>query len=256
MFQLENEARKTLAHILGGVLILVGLYFTSHTIQVNQEGQITDRFTRAVNQLGSDRLEIRLGGIYALERIAFDSKRDYWPTMEILAAFLRERSPVKSVRPGSTPHSAGRLRSDIQAAVTVIGRRSLERHAEVGIPIFLDYVDLERTVLVKANLTGLNLRGANLRRANLIEANLVNAFLVESNLREVMLDRADLEGAELDGADLSGAILTGANLKSASLKGANLTMVRGLTATQVREATIDGETQLPQELRSVLSNRQ
>jgi hypothetical protein len=46
-------------------------------VRVSQEGRITDRFTRAVDQLGSDDLTVRLGGICALERIAGDCPRDY-----------------------------------------------------------------------------------------------------------------------------------------------------------------------------------
>jgi hypothetical protein len=60
----------TTAQILGGTALLSGLYFTWRTLHVNREGQITERFTRAIDQLGDQRLEIRLGGIYALERIA------------------------------------------------------------------------------------------------------------------------------------------------------------------------------------------
>src|SRR5215212_519087 len=71
---LVNEYRATWAQILGGAALLSGLYFTWRTLQVNREGQITERFTRAIDQLGKveDRqklFEIRVGGIYALERI-------------------------------------------------------------------------------------------------------------------------------------------------------------------------------------------
>jgi hypothetical protein len=89
----------TLAQILGGAALLSGLYFTWRTLQVNREGQITERFTRAIDQLGATdddgnpRLEIRLGGIYALERIARDSPgRDYSTVMEILTAYVRENA--------------------------------------------------------------------------------------------------------------------------------------------------------------------
>ena len=70
-------------------------------LKIAQEGQITERFTRAVDQLGAiDQLgnpaiEIRLGGIYALERIANESEKDYWPIMEILTAYVRKNSPVE-----------------------------------------------------------------------------------------------------------------------------------------------------------------
>jgi hypothetical protein len=56
------------AQILGGTALLSGLYFTWRTLQVNREGQITERFTRAIEQLGaihadnSKNLELRLGG--------------------------------------------------------------------------------------------------------------------------------------------------------------------------------------------------
>src|SRR6266487_3754656 len=62
---LESKARQTMAQILGGAALLVGLYFTSQTLQVSQQGQITDRFTKAIDQLGKNTLAVRLGGIYA-----------------------------------------------------------------------------------------------------------------------------------------------------------------------------------------------
>ena len=50
------------------------------TLRISQEGQITERFTKAIDQLGNkDSLAVRVGGIYALERIARDSERDHGP---------------------------------------------------------------------------------------------------------------------------------------------------------------------------------
>jgi hypothetical protein len=99
-FDMENEARKTLAYIMGGLLAIIGIYMAHRRIRalerqvvVAQEGQITERFTRAIEQLGSERMEVRLGGIYALERIAKDSDKDYWVIMETLTAFIRENAP-------------------------------------------------------------------------------------------------------------------------------------------------------------------
>jgi hypothetical protein len=66
---LESQSRQTLAQIVGGAVLLVGLYFTAQTLRTTQESQITDRFTKAIDQLGKDNLAVRLGGIYALERI-------------------------------------------------------------------------------------------------------------------------------------------------------------------------------------------
>src|SRR5450759_3442685 len=97
---LENQYRATIAQILGGVAIGIGIYYTwrkviiaenslkhaqetlvanqkiaQDNLKVAQEGQITERFTRAVDQLGNEKIEIRLGGIYALERISSESEK-------------------------------------------------------------------------------------------------------------------------------------------------------------------------------------
>src|SRR5215472_8488533 len=58
--------------------------------EADRQRRITESFSKAVEQLGSDKLEVRLGGIYALERISQESPRDYWTVMETLTAFVRE----------------------------------------------------------------------------------------------------------------------------------------------------------------------
>src|SRR5437016_5215049 len=98
-FTSENEARKTIAQIIAGIAILGGFYSAQRQLAVTQEGQITERYTKAIEELGATdalgqkRLELRLGGIYALERIARDSEKDHWPIMEILTAYIRQNSP-------------------------------------------------------------------------------------------------------------------------------------------------------------------
>jgi hypothetical protein len=68
------------------------------TAELSKQAQVTERFTRAIHQLaasytnGKKRLEIRVGGIYALEGIARESAEYYWPVMEILTAYVRENA--------------------------------------------------------------------------------------------------------------------------------------------------------------------
>lgn len=66
--------------IATGLIALVAVYYTARNaatacriFELSEQGQVTDRYTKAIEQLGSDKLNIRLGGIYALERIARDS---------------------------------------------------------------------------------------------------------------------------------------------------------------------------------------
>src|SRR5262249_46526201 len=91
--KIENEVRDMLLKVLGGFFLIIGAYFTWRQLTIAREGQITDRFTKAIGQLGDEKLAIRLGGIYALERIARDSERDHWPIMEVLTAYVRHHAP-------------------------------------------------------------------------------------------------------------------------------------------------------------------
>jgi uncharacterized protein YjbI with pentapeptide repeats len=258
-----------LAQILAGTALLAGLYFTWRTLQVNREGQITERFTRAIDQLGSKELEVRLGGIYALERIARDSERDHWTIMEILTTYVRQHAPWLSERglellkvleaaavenaeagtsAGSESTEVPSLAPETQAILTVIRRR--ERYFGHGEP---DPLDLHETALVRAvlweadltmtNLSGANLMKANLTGANLSRANLMKANLWRANLRKwsynkpTNLSSARLMDAFLREADLTGANLAGAVLMRADLTGANL-IEANLTDANLTEANL------------------
>src|SRR5947209_20071799 len=69
----EASTRTGFIAGLAGLAALGGLAVTSRMYQLAQQGHITDRYTKAIEQLGADKLNVRLGGIYALERIAVDS---------------------------------------------------------------------------------------------------------------------------------------------------------------------------------------
>jgi hypothetical protein len=72
--QLANDARSSILQALGGLLVVAGATATWRQVYISREGQITERFTRAVDQLGSRNADVRIGGIYALERIGRSSR--------------------------------------------------------------------------------------------------------------------------------------------------------------------------------------
>jgi hypothetical protein len=75
---------------------------------------VTARYTKAIEQLGSDRLDVRIGGIYALERIAHDSPRDHPAMLEVLAAFIREqRSRAMATRKSPARRRQGGQRAPV-----------------------------------------------------------------------------------------------------------------------------------------------
>src|SRR5215831_3332682 len=101
------------------------------TVEITEQGQVTDRYSKAIEQLGSDKLDVRIGGIYALERVARDSPRDHPTIMEVLAAFIREHSREQwpPAEHGAEPPKRS-TRPDVQASATVIGRRNSRHDSE------------------------------------------------------------------------------------------------------------------------------
>jgi hypothetical protein len=189
------------------------------TQRLTEQGQITDRFTRAIDQLGkvdennNKLFEIRIGGIYALQRIARESEKDYGPIMEILTAYVREHAPwppKEEVEEGKPPEA------DIQAILTVIGRRERYPGHRESVRLDLQGTNLRRSsALSEAHLAGAYFMGANLSNVVLNGANLSGADLSEADLSRANLSNAVLAEADLSEADIGGADLSGANLRKA-----------------------------------------
>jgi hypothetical protein len=250
--QLQNDARATLLQALAGGALLLGAFFTWRQVQTGrqqvhlaEQGQITERFTRAIDQLGSQHLDVRLGGIYALERIARDSPGDRSTIGEVLTAYIRGHAPWPPRLDGQPPAEATmeevtflRLRApDVQAALTVLGRGRFAAPDPEAPQLDLSDTDLRRSYLRKGDLRrarlfsadlrrasfyDTDLRGATLTRANLQEAQLPDANLQDANLQDATLHDADLRDADLTGASLQGADLRHANLQGTKLDGADL----------------------------------
>lgn len=268
--KVQNDVRTTLVQGLGGIVLGVGAYFTARQLRTSRqaqeilrEGQITERYTRAVDQLGHAEIDVRIGGIYALERIARDSPYDRPTIGEVLTWFVRGRSPWPPTRPGQFRARAPLAKvvelparsADVQAAITVLSRSGFSR----ALRLDLNRVDLRRANLQRAHLEGADLFGAHFEGANLhdadlegahlasanlelavlSEAHLKRATLAGANLKEATLIAASLEGAHLGQANLERAILLGANLEGAYLRGANLERAI-LKGANLEGANLDG----------------
>jgi Pentapeptide repeats (8 copies) len=240
-----SDARTAVLQAVGGLLLAAGAVATWRQVRIGREGQITERFTRAVDQLGSDKPDVRLGGVYSLERIARDSRPDRAAITGVLSAFVREHTPwpprSDAGQPPAFPEETARTElpplqarvPDAHAAVNALGRlRRLE-----GVPqIDLSRTDLRR-VTVQGSLQGANLIHATLQFAALAGNDLREAWLNWADLREALLDGADLQGAALADADLRKALFTGANLREAVLSGADLREAV-LASADLREAVL------------------
>ncbi|WP_262064168.1 pentapeptide repeat-containing protein [Streptomyces sp. STR69] len=235
-----NDVRTTLLQMVGGLVVLFGAYATWRQLRVSQdglratqEGYITDRFSRAVDQLGSDKLDVRIGGLHALWRIAEQSPRDREAIISTQAAYLRTHLPwppagaespaadvpINDIAPLET------RAADAQVALTALG--VLCQHREQS------WVNLSITDLRRADCDGLwfpevnfdracmeaaGLYHANLTQASLVSVNLRHADLTTAILRRARCSLSDLRAAKLVETDLSEADFTETDLREANLR--------------------------------------
>ena len=214
---LENQYRTTLAQILGGGAVAIGIYFAWGNLTTSREGQIIEQFTRAVDQLGAkDKdgkpvFEVRLGAIYALEGIANEPSHKYYSQIiEILTAYVKMNSRFREENVNIDDihdfkkfvNTKSKVNPDIKAIMDVIKRRNF--------------------YLGEGESGGLELRETYLRQINLKNAHLEGAFLLHTDLIGAYLENAHLEGAYLNDAYLNWAYLNNAHLEDAHLEGAHL----------------------------------
>jgi Pentapeptide repeats (8 copies) len=190
----EASTRTGLIAGLAGLAALGSLAIATRTYRLTQQGQITDRYTKAIEQLGTDKLDVTLGGLYALERIAKDSPADLATIAEVLTAYVRAHAPWQPPAPGQhvggTPldhlPSLEERCPDVQAAMTVLARMST---GDRGV------LHLQRTDLRKANLAAVHLK-----QVSFGSAHLEGAVLFGADLQRTVLSHAHLKGAMADGA--------------------------------------------------------
>jgi uncharacterized protein YjbI with pentapeptide repeats len=282
--QLDAEAgiRSSMIQVIGGAILITGLYFTSRGFRLTREGHITDRYSKAIEQLGNINADVRIGGIYALERIARDSAADRETIIEVLTTFVREHTSA-----GHHTPSNAKIEADVQAAISVVARRpNVEAetrrldfyHSGLNDASFRSG-DFRGAMILYCRLDGASFAGARLDRADLSFGRARGAAFTRASARGVGFVNAkythgwflaaDLTDADFYGCDLTGseferryaedgdppiqpAVVTNARFTKAiltgtNLRGVDLRTVQGLTPDQLKEAITDENTLLPEE---------
>jgi uncharacterized protein YjbI with pentapeptide repeats len=251
LITLQNTLNGSVFQLVSSLFFFVTAYTAWLNFIASEKKQVSERFSKAIDQLGSNELGVRVGGIFALEQIAQTSSDEYWVVMEVLTSYIKDQSlkgksifnpDIKQeIQPDESSIQAvlKRIRAelsvsvttDIQAALTVISRRNSDQDPK-GKVIDLSFcdirgADLKKTKLSNADLRGTKLSGADLTEANLSGADLQGADLTltvlnNANLRKAKLNHTLLNSAYLEKAALQDADLTNAQLKAANLQGAKL----------------------------------
>ncbi|MGW4942273.1 pentapeptide repeat-containing protein [Actinoplanes sp. NPDC004185] len=221
-----SDVRTSLVQLCAGIVLLIGLIFTARTLRLNREGHLTDRFRGAVDQLGNSAVDVRIGGIYALERLLRESAIDHQPIVEVLGAFVRNHAQQGGTRTfdpdwqrgSGPPDGLPLLASDVQTALTVLGRRPIREERPT---LNLVATDLRRAYLHGLRFSGAVMNDAWLDYSDLGEADLSGCHLKGATFNHTWMRAVDLSGARLKDADFRFAHLHEAKLSSNEISSAN-----------------------------------
>ena len=222
---------RNLGLVIGGVIAILLAVWRSIVAErqadTAQQSLLNERYERRAEMLGSGVLSVRLGGIYALQRLAQEHPKEYHvQVLGLLCAFVRHPKEDEGYQrmlaeKNADPKTFSFLREDVQAVMEVIGKRRVEHLALEGKDRF------------RLDLHGSDLRGAQLEWANLASAPWTDwtgvseaeifTYTDSTDLSEARLCSARLAFAKLSKANLSGACVCRAWLTRTDLSGADLT---------------------------------
>jgi len=274
-----GAARTVLVQAVAGSALLFGLMFTARTHRASSDGQMTERFSKSIAQLGDQNEDVRIGAIVSLDRLAADSTIDYPRVVQVLETFIR--SHAAKVRSDDIP-------ADVQMAMVSLSRRAFasgdKRRLQLR-ELYLQGVDVEGgsfawsdfcySTLTDARLIRCDLKNAefsfgsfsrgflsesDLRHASFYHCNLERTFFNGTDCRDVDFSGSNLASADFsdrrdpDGTmfvpapKLDGACFRGADTANTGFRGSDLRRTEGLTPDQLRVASIDEYTALPPDI--------
>lgn len=224
------------AGILGSPFIIWATYIKQRELGFKKEGHITDRISKAVEQLGAEKvikthlkdddgnlkyngnlpspvemtvpnIEVRIGGILSLERVAqdsvaYDNGRDHVRIMEVICCYLRENSAAGYDRTIIAKSKAYPARIDLQKAVDVLRRRTMQQLA------------IEAKERYSLDLRNVDFSGFDLSGCSFIGA----------TIPESIFEFTDLSGCDFTGASMTGSVFKDCTWSGARIHGTNMNM--------------------------------
>jgi uncharacterized protein YjbI with pentapeptide repeats len=244
------------AAVLAALAVFGSQFNAMRQQQLTENAQVADEFGRAVDQLGSQNLDVRFGGLYTLQHLMHNSRSYESTIIAVISAYVRDHT--------LQPATRRNRETDVQAAINILSGLARQIQSLVDlrganlVNANLNLANLDHANLIgvqlggaelfgahfsAAELTGAQLTGADLKIAQLIGTDLRHAHLNKAKLGTAVLTRANLTGANLTGANLVGASLVRANLTNANLMRANLTDAKltsaNLTGANLIKATVN-----------------
>ena len=224
------------------------------------ERRITELYTKAVEQLGSDKAPVRLGGLYALERLAQDNPDHRQTIVNVICAYLRmpfsPTAPIRRPEPGATEEDLGERDAAAEQRTDAVGDTwQQERQVRLTAQrILAEHLRDNRDKDQRST------DSPSARFWTGIRLDLAGATLIDFDLRDGVMADASFHGATFSGdawfpwatftggADFTGATFagsawfTGATFTGATFTGATFTDVADFHGATFGGAWFDGAT--------------
>ena len=221
---------RNMSFVVGGIVALFFALWRSRLAErqadTGQRGLLNERYQKGAEMLGSGVLSVRMGGIYALQRLAEDNPKEYAiQILGLFCAFVRHPTRDESTTQSPDNETEEHLREDVGAIMAFIGYRNqsiINIEKETDFRLDLRDANLYHIHLRGANLSKAILNGANLSKANLARADLSLTQLENANLSDVSADHANCLWTQFTRAQLTNIRLVNANCSNASMFKANL----------------------------------
>ena len=263
----KAEWLRGIGFFLAGIGVApLGLWLAHHRTmslsgQTENESarRITDAFTKAVELLGHESIAVRQGGIYALGRIAHENRKEHSKIMDIVAAYIRDRSmqhieqeiakhlkPLKDVaqtweeegvppwiaeRDKKREHIIGWITSrmpmpiDLEAAVAVLRDRNKE-FDRIRAGLLEDMAPAKIKYEPECVGGRFDLSNSFLFNADFHHAHLGSVNFSDSRIHGCVFTEARMPMANLVNANLVKSDFIKADLRCAMMRGANLTCAK------------------------------
>ena len=233
----NGETIRSIALVIAAIWGIYGIAIAAlrtialqKQVSLQEGGQVSERYVRAVELLTSDKQPIKMSGIFILERVAKEADdKTFEDILKSLCAYIRDLCPFPAENDADIP-SPYLKREDIQEILKFLSAQSTSEKlakmtselSDIGKIIDLSYTNLEGAYFIKGYLNGVNFTGSYLKNAYFEGADLRSANFEGANLGSANFDDANLGSANFECADLCSTMFLRADIQGANFFNANL----------------------------------
>ncbi|MGW4408595.1 pentapeptide repeat-containing protein [Nonomuraea sp. NPDC004702] len=210
-----DAVRGRVLAVATGLAALLAVFYTARnadtarrSFQLGERGHVTDRYSKAVEQLGSPQAPVRLGGLYALEQLAQGTPDPEFrqTIVDVICAYLR--MPFTPPTEGTTSEPAGRDPQE-ERQVRLAAQRILAHHLRHHSPTARPWRRIRPADLnarhwpdVRIDLSGATLIDLDLRNCHISEARFAESiFMGDSTFAgSIFVGDAMFDGTVFNGA--------------------------------------------------------